>query len=172
MLTWMLQGRSLTAALARIDSIRFSTRSGLLFAPLRNREFSSDHAGRLQSGMRSPPWNNARYCRAFVPSLAMESTTVHKEAPAATKAANKPMKSFRLHGVSVSVFANTVKIQDREKTFYKVTMSKSWRDDEGQLQRTTSFDSTDIPLLSALLAQAYDAVIQQNVVVTERESEE
>ena len=102
----------------------------------------------------------------------MESTTTRKDAPAATKAANKPVKSFRLHGISVSVFANTVKIEDREKTFYKVTMSKSYRDDEGKLQRTTSFDAKEIPVLGTLLDQAYEAVLQQDLVVSERESEE
>src|SRR6266498_1742690 len=73
-----------------------------------------------------------------VPPIAMESTTTtRKEAPAA-KAANKPVKIFRHHGISVSVFANSVKIEGRDKTFYKVTMSKAYRDDEGNIQRTGS----------------------------------
>jgi hypothetical protein len=102
----------------------------------------------------------------------MESTTAtRKDAPAA-KAANKPVKSFRLHGISVSVFANNVTIEGRERTFHKVTMSKSYRDEEGNPQRTGSFDSSDIPVLSTLLDQAYEAVIEQQLVTNEREQEE
>ena len=101
----------------------------------------------------------------------MESTTARKDAPVA-KATNKPVKSFRLHGISVSVFANVVKIEGREKTFYKVTMAKSYRDDEGNFQRTTSFDANEIPVLGTLLDHAYEAVLEQELVVSERESEE
>lgn len=104
---------------------------------------------------------------------AMESTTIiRKDAPAAAKAANKPVRVFRLHGISVSLFANTVKLKDRERTFYKVTMAKSYRDDEGQLQRTSSFDSNDVPLLSMLLDRAYEEVIDEELVERETESEQ
>jgi hypothetical protein len=102
----------------------------------------------------------------------MESTTVRKDAPAAAKAANKPVKSFRLHGISVSIFANNVKVQDRERVFFKVAISKSYRDEEGNLQRTTSFDANEIPLLETLLDQAYRAVIDLEMVYREPESEE
>src|SRR2546425_988804 len=117
--------------------------------------------------MSSPPWNNARYCRATVPPTAMESTTIRKDAPAAAKAAHKPVKIFRLHGISVSLFANQVKVQDREKTFYKVTMAKSYRDEEGNFQRTTSFDVSEVPLLTTLLDQVYEAVIKQQLTEVE-----
>lgn len=106
------------------------------------------------------------------PPFAMESTTIaRKDAPAA-KAANKPVKIFRLHGISVSVFANSVKIEGRDKTFYKVTMSKAYRDDEGNIQRTGSFDASEVPVLGTLLDLAFEAVMEQQLTVSERESEE
>jgi hypothetical protein len=102
----------------------------------------------------------------------MESTTeVRQDAPAA-KAANKPVKIFRHHGISVSVFANPVKFEGRERVFFKITMSKAYRDEEGKLQRTGSFDASEVPVLGTLLNIAFEAVVNQQLHVGDRESEE
>lgn len=101
----------------------------------------------------------------------MESTTIQRKAAPAAKAATKPVKTIRLHGISVSVFANTVMIDGRERVFHKVTISKAYRDDEGTLQRTGSFDLSDVPVLGMLLDRAYEAMIDQQLAASGRESE-
>ena len=102
----------------------------------------------------------------------MDSATTRKDAPAATKAANKPVKSFRLHGISVSVFANKVKHQNQDLTFHKLSVQKTYRDDEGNLQTTGSFEASDVPVLTFLLNQAYEQVCLLKLADSEASSEE
>ena len=77
-------------------------------------------------------------------------------APASTK----PAKSFRLRGVSVSVFENSAKTKDREVTFHKVAIQRSYRDSAGEWQNTTSFGRDDLPVLGLLLKQAWQHILE------------
>jgi len=85
--------------------------------------------------------------------------TATKE-PATAPASTKPTKSFRLRGVSVSVFENSAKTKDREVTFHKVAIQRSYRDSDGEWQNTTSFGRDDLPVLGLLLKQAWQHILE------------
>ena len=64
----------------------------------------------------------------------------------------KPVKSFRLRGISASVFENTAKTKDREVTFHKVSLQRTYRDGD-EWKNTTSFGRDDLPIARLLLEQ-------------------
>ena len=80
--------------------------------------------------------------------------------PATAQASTKPVQKFRLRGVSVSVFENSAKTKDREVTFYKVAIQRSYRDNDGEWQNTTSFGRDDLPVLGLLLKQAWQYILE------------
>ncbi len=98
------------------------------------------------------------YVRRFAALLVRSTfstlmTTMTKEATV------KPEHVFRLRGISVSVFANTTKMDKRTVTFRKVSMQRSYRDDDGEWQTTTSFGRDDLPVVQLLLERAYAFIL-------------
>jgi hypothetical protein len=71
----------------------------------------------------------------------------------------KPVQTFRLRGVSVSVFENNAKMKDRDVTFHKVAIQRSYRDGD-EWKNTTSFGRDDLPVLGLLLKQAWQWVLE------------
>ena len=51
-------------------------------------------------------------------------------------------------------------------------MQKTYRDDEGNLQTTMSFEATDVPVMTFLLNQAYERVCLLKLADSEASSEE
>ena len=67
---------------------------------------------------------------------------------------NKPVQSFRLKGVTASVFAN----QSEDSTFYKVTLQRSYKQGD-EWKTTTSFGRDDLPIVSLLTKQAWEYIL-------------
>ena len=85
--------------------------------------------------------------------------TATKE-PKAAQTPTKPVKTLRLRGVSVSVFENSAKASNREVTFYKVAIQRSYRDDAGEWQNTASFGRDYLPVMGLLLKQAWQYILE------------
>ena len=109
--------------------------------------------------------------QAFYFSNPFRMATATKE-PQAAQASTKPVQTFRLRGVSVSVFENSAKTKDREVTFHKVAIQRSYRDSDGEWQHTTSFGRDDLPVLGLLLKQAWQWVLEAEASRGKDESDE
>lgn len=72
---------------------------------------------------------------------------------------SKPVKTFVLKGVRVSVFANTTNVEGREVVFYKVATTKTYREGE-EFKSTTSLGRDDLPVAVILLEDAYRWILQ------------
>ena len=71
----------------------------------------------------------------------------------------KPVQVLRLRGVSASVFENHARSKDRDVTFYKVSLQRTYRDEEG-FKTTTSFSRDDLPVAVHLLHQAWQFILE------------
>ena len=78
-------------------------------------------------------------------------------------APNKPVKVFRLHGLSASIFANRAKSADREVPFYKVSLQRTYHDGE-KFQSTTSLGRDDLPIAGLLLEKAWVFILETEQV--------
>ena len=70
----------------------------------------------------------------------------------------KPVQVFRLRGVSASIFENHAKSGDREITFHKVTLQRTYKDGE-EFKTTTSFSRDDLPIATLLLQRAWEFIL-------------
>jgi hypothetical protein len=75
-----------------------------------------------------------------------------------TQTTNKPVTSFRLRGVKVSVFANPTQTDGRPSVFHKVAVQKIYRDGE-QFKTTTSLGRDDVPVARLLLQRAWEFIL-------------
>lgn len=71
---------------------------------------------------------------------------------------NKPVKAFRLRGVSASVFENHSKNGERSVTFHKVSLQRTYRDGD-EFKTTTSFGRDDLPVCVHLMQQAWAYIL-------------
>jgi hypothetical protein len=84
---------------------------------------------------------------------------------------NRPAASFaassdRTTRVEVAVWSKVVKVSDQEEyTQYSLTLSRSWRDKEGNWFGNASFRIHDIPVLLYLVQQAYNWCVAQRTEV-------
>jgi len=83
---------------------------------------------------------------SFVPPFTMSEKTD----------SNKPVKSFRLRGITASVFEN--QSEDGKSTFFKVTLQRSYKQGE-EWKSTNSFGRDDLPLVSLLTKQAWEFIL-------------
>lgn len=65
---------------------------------------------------------------------------------------NKPIQRFRVGRIQVAVWAN----KGARGTWFSVTASRSYRNDQGHWQDSNGFALQDLPLLCRVLDQAYD----------------
>ena len=72
--------------------------------------------------------------------------------------ATKPVKVFRLRGISASVFANTAKSGEREITFHKVSLQRTYKDGD-DWKTTTSFGRDDLPTAQLVLSRAWEFIL-------------
>ena len=82
-----------------------------------------------------------------------------KESAAAPSAA-KPVATFRRRGVAVSVFANQIEVEDKLVTFHKVAIQRIYRDGD-EFKSTTGFGRDDLPILSLLVSQAWEFILDR-----------
>lgn len=78
---------------------------------------------------------------------------------AATPSTTKPVATFRLRGISASVFANHAKSEGRDITFHKVSIERAYKDGD-DWKHTTSFGRNDLPILQAVLQRAYEYMLE------------
>jgi hypothetical protein len=71
---------------------------------------------------------------------------------------NKPIRVYKARSITLSVWENG----DEEKSLKSVSYQRSYLDKEEKWQHTTSLHLNDLPVLQALLDEAYkDLVIKE-----------
>ena len=68
---------------------------------------------------------------------------------------SKPVKTFRLRGISVSVFANQAKSEGRDIVFHKVSVQRTYKDGD-DWKTTQSFGRDDLPVVQLVLKRAFE----------------
>lgn len=85
-----------------------------------------------------------------------------EEQPAATEAAStakrRPIKTLRVEDCSASIWARDFVVQGEPRTFYSVTLERSYKDRDGQWRYTKSFDLESLGKLVALCQQASEFI--------------
>lgn len=72
---------------------------------------------------------------------------------------NAPVEVFRYRGIAAKVFAN----QSKEGgTWYNVAVDRTYKDGE-EFKNTNSYSRDHLPVVMALLRQAYDFILQQEM---------
>jgi len=75
-----------------------------------------------------------------------------------SQASNKPVKVFRIRGVSASVFENQSRSEGRDLTFFKVSLQRTYKDGN-EFKSTSSFSRDDIPVARHLLQEAWEFIL-------------
>lgn len=72
----------------------------------------------------------------------------------------KPVKIFRIRGISASIFANPVKTNGKDSIFYKVSIQRTYKEDD-EFRTTNSFSRDDLPLVWLLTQKAWEFVLTE-----------
>jgi hypothetical protein len=78
--------------------------------------------------------------------------------PTMAQTSTKPVKVFRVRGVSASVFENQSKNAGRPVTFHKVSLQRTYKDGD-EFKTTTSFGRDDLPVCMHVMQQAWAYVL-------------
>lgn len=70
----------------------------------------------------------------------------------------KPVRVFRLRGITASVFANQAETKNGDITFYKVSIQRTYKDGN-DFKTTTSFGRDDLPLVRLLSDRAWQFIL-------------
>jgi len=71
-----------------------------------------------------------------------------------TERRNPPVHTFRLGPVKAAIWSN--RSQNRDGTYYSLTLTRRYTDPQGGWRDTSSFNAQHIPLLMKVLEHAYD----------------
>ena len=82
----------------------------------------------------------------------------------------KPVKVFRLRGISASVFANPAG-NGREAPYHKVSLQRTYKVGE-EFKTTTSFGRNDLPVAGLLIQKAWEFIIETEASDGKDSSEE
>jgi len=85
------------------------------------------------------------------------------ESSTKSKPAVKPIETFRLRGISASVFENSS--EDGKTTFHKVSLQRSYRQ-EDEWRTTQSLSRDDLPIAALLLKKAWEFILQTEATVS------
>lgn len=88
-----------------------------------------------------------------------------KEESAGTS--TKPVKVFRIRGLSVSIFQNHATVRDREVTFPKVHLQRTYKDGD-TFRTTTSLGRDDLLVAQQLLQQAWQWIVTDEAASREK----
>ncbi len=95
----------------------------------------------------------------------MEASKSKKAPPAAKEAATvsqdvkrKPVRTIRVNDCSASIWAREAVVKGEPKTFYSVTLERSYKDRDGGWKYTRSFDADSLGTVVALCQQASEAI--------------
>ena len=78
--------------------------------------------------------------------------------PTTAQSSTKPLKVFRLRGISASVFENHSKNTERAATFHKVSLQRTYKDGD-EFKTTTSFGRDELPICMHLMQQAWAFIL-------------
>ena len=78
-----------------------------------------------------------------------------------SKAPSKPVKVFRLLGISASVFANRP-FKGSNTPFYKVSLQRTYKDGD-EFRTTTSFSRDDLPVADLLIRRAWEFILESEM---------
>jgi hypothetical protein len=76
-----------------------------------------------------------------------------------TTALNKPVKTFRLRGISASIFQNETYQAGQPVRFYKVSLQRAFRQN-GEFRHNSSFARDEIPVAVHVLQQAWAFILE------------
>ncbi len=70
---------------------------------------------------------------------------------------NKPVQRLSLRGISASIFENTT---DKGVAFHKVSITRTYREADGEFKTTNNFSRDDLPLVAELSRQAWLSIMK------------
>ena len=125
---------------------------------------STELFGRIRV-LRSARLNRGT-CRILFPSTVMvkknkdvsgtmpEDNAANPQQIAPQDAKRRPIESIRIGDVSASIWARQHQVRGELKTFYSLTLERSYRDRTGAFQFTKSFDPDSLGSLVAVIQKA------------------
>ena len=85
------------------------------------------------------------------------------------QAPSKPVKVFRVRGVSASIFQNQSSSDGRDVTFYKVALQRTYKEGR-EFKHTSNFGRDDIPVARYLLQQAWEFILSEEATANSSNS--
>lgn len=76
---------------------------------------------------------------------------------------NQPDKKFVAGAISATVWENTAKKDDKEFSFYTVSLQRAYTDKDGNWQNTSSMRVNDLPKARVVLGKAYEYLTLKDV---------
>lgn len=99
--------------------------------------------------------------RKYVPHLPAKEEThapAKQEQIASQDVKRKPVATIRADDCSASVWAREHVVQGTPKTFYSVTLQRSYKDRDGAWKYTKSFDAESLGKIVSLCQQASETI--------------
>jgi hypothetical protein len=85
----------------------------------------------------------------------------HEAAPAPQDAKRRPIHTIRLDDLSASIWAREGVVQGQPRTFYSVTLERSYKDRDGSWKYTKTFDVGSLGKVVTLCHQASEYIESQ-----------
>ena len=98
----------------------------------------------------------------FFPPLCMAKKPITSSAMEGTAEKRMPVKVLRKDDVSASIFQRDIQVRGETRTFYSVSISRSYRDSAGAWKYAKYFDVEDLGKIVLLCEQA-DEFIQSEL---------
>jgi hypothetical protein len=70
--------------------------------------------------------------------------------------AKKPAAKLNLHPVSAAIWRN----QNQKGVFYSITFERSYKDEAGKWQTSSTFNTSDLLLLAKIADQAHSKILE------------
>jgi hypothetical protein len=77
-----------------------------------------------------------------------------------TSVSTKPVKSFKIRGISAAIFANRSKSEGHSEPFHKVSLQRTYKVGD-QFKTTTSLSRDDLPMAQFVLGQALNWILTE-----------
>ena len=76
-------------------------------------------------------------------------------------AGNRPVKKITAGQVNVALWENEIEVDGESKTVLKATVSRRYKDKDGEWKSSQSFSRNEIPLAIYCLARAFDVIVSK-----------
>ena len=84
-------------------------------------------------------------------------------------ASQAPVDKFRAGAVSAALWENEITVGGQRKTVLKASVSKRYRDQNGEWKTSQSFSRDEIPLAVYCLGKAFEAMVEKHAAPGEEE---